>query len=37
LWWLIEGKRPPTMYGSLTENEVAELHGWMREQGYLNG
>jgi hypothetical protein len=25
LWWLIDGKRPAKMYGSLTEDEVAEL------------
>jgi hypothetical protein len=26
VWWLIEAKRPPKMYGSLTESEVRDLY-----------
>lgn len=24
-WWLVEAKRPPTMYGDLTEDDAADL------------
>lgn len=33
LWWLIEAKRPPKMYGSMTENEVASLYEDMKAKG----
>ena len=26
VWWLAEAKRPPKMYGSLTESEVRDLY-----------
>jgi hypothetical protein len=26
LWWLVEAKRQPSMVGSLTEEETAELY-----------
>lgn len=37
LWWLIEAKRPPKRYGSLTEDEMESLHDDLEEQGFFNG
>jgi len=31
LFWLIDAKRPPKMYGSLTEDDVAEIHEFLQE------
>lgn len=25
-WWIAEAKKPPKMYGRMTESEVAELY-----------
>lgn len=27
-WWLVEANQPPKMYGTMTEDEVAELYEW---------
>lgn len=41
LFWLIDAKRPPKMYGSMTEDQVAELWEitmeYERNQGTGNG
>lgn len=26
LWWLLEAKQPPKMYGSMTEDQVAQIY-----------
>lgn len=31
LWWLFEARKPVKMYGTLTENEVAELYADLKE------
>ena len=33
LWWLIDGKRPPKMYGSLTEDDVLDLYDELEAAG----
>jgi hypothetical protein len=25
-WWLLDAKRPPKMYGSMTEQQVAQIY-----------
>lgn len=37
LWWLVEAKLPQKKYGSLTEDEVAEIYEDMLEKGLFNG
>ncbi len=37
LWWLVEAKMPPKMYGSMRESDVATLHEELVEMGYLRG
>jgi hypothetical protein len=26
LWWLFEAKKPPTMYGKMSEDEVRQIY-----------
>lgn len=32
---MYDARRPPKKYGSSTEDEMAELHGQLKEWGYL--
>jgi hypothetical protein len=34
-WWMLDAKRPPKMYGSLKEEEIAELYEEMKRAGVL--
>jgi hypothetical protein len=34
LWWYVEAKLPPRMYGSMTEEQVAALYEEMKDAGF---
>ena len=35
LWWLIDARRPRRTYAGMTEDDMAELHDWLKEQALL--
>lgn len=35
VWWMVEALRPPKMYGSLPESEIAELWEEAKAEGIL--
>lgn len=34
-WWIVDARKPPKRYGSLSENDVAELHEELKDMGLL--
>lgn len=36
-WWQAEARRPTRMYGSLSEEDVAEIYDGMKERGMFDG
>jgi len=35
--WLVDARRPKKTYGSLSEQEVAELHEDLKQRGLIDG
>jgi hypothetical protein len=36
-WWLVDARRPKKNYGSLSEDDVADLYEDLKSKGLLNG
>lgn len=34
-WWIADARRPPKMYGHLTEDEMADLYEELKQMGLV--